>query len=184
MVHDETSTPYFGDIDEVWDELSAAHRDAIGEVRAVLARLDLPFARPGDATTTYDPTDQMVHLKIRHNIDNAVVAVLLFADRVALHWPGGCLTKPDWDNELADVLEAMLGGTNVIRTWRHCRKVIFVDTEVWLPNRLRRVLPRLNALGLRAWILRRLPWHPRRIDRTLSYARAPALAPPAERDRV
>jgi hypothetical protein len=183
-VQDETSTPYFGDIDEVWDELSAAHRAATRQVRAVLARLDLPFARPDDATTTYDSTNEAVHLKIRHRTDDTVVAVLLFADRAALHWPGGYLTKPSWDRELADTLEAMLGGTNVIRTWTHTGKVVAVDTEVWLPGRLRRALPRLDAPGLRARILRRLPWQARRTDATLSYARRPALAPPAERDRL
>ncbi|MCW2994138.1 MAG: hypothetical protein JWQ18_1633 [Conexibacter sp.] len=183
-MNDTTSTPYFGDIDEVWDELSARHRAAITEVRGVLTRLGLPFARPEDATTTYDPANEAVHLKIRHRTDATIVAVLLFADQVALHWPGGRLTKPECDRELLDALEAMLGGTNVIRTWTHASKVIAVDTEIWLPSRLRRALPRLDAPGTRARILRRLPWPARRTDATLSYARRPALAPPAERDRL
>jgi hypothetical protein len=160
------------------------HRATIGDVRAVLTRLDLPFAQPGDATTTYDQAAAAVHLKIRHSADTAVVAVLLFADGVSLHWPGGHLTKPAWDRALADSLQAMLGGTNVIRTWTHAGKVVTVDTDVWLPDRLRRTLPRLDAPGARARILRHLPWQARRTDATLSFARRSALAPPSERDRL
>ena len=181
---EESGTPYFQDIAEVWGELSAAHCSAIGEIRGLLTEMVLPFAQPADTTTTYDQPRGDIHLKIRHGACNTAVAILLFADQVQLHWPGGLITKPAWDRELADALKALLGGTNVIRTWGHTGKVFAVDTEIWLPGGLRRALPRFNAPGLRPAILRRLPWKARRTDATLSFARQPALAPPADRDRV
>jgi hypothetical protein len=180
----DPATAYFADVDEVWHELSETQRAPVQAVRTILSQLDLPFARPGDSTTTYDQTNAAIHLKIRHVADRAVVAILVDPDRVALHWPGGTIARPAWDSQLADALEAMLTGCNVIRSWLHGGKVVAVDSEIWLPGRLRRALPRMQAPGLLALALRRLPWPARRLDATLSFAREPALAPPAERDRV
>jgi hypothetical protein len=175
---------YFADVDEVWSELSPAQHDVVHNVRAILTRLDLRFARPDDATTTYDQAGGLIHLKIKHGADDAVVAVLAGPEGVVVIWPGGTVRRTDWDPHQADVLEAMLTGGNVIRSWLHGSKVVTADTEFWLPGRLRRTLPRFVAPGARAAVLRRLPWTPRRVDATLSFSRKPALAPPAKRDRV
>jgi hypothetical protein len=180
----DPASAYFADVDEVWDELSDAQRAVVQAVRVILSQLDLRFARPGGSTTTYDQTNTAIHLKIRHATDDTVVAILVNGDRIALHWPGGTIARPSWDQHLADVLEAMLTGHNVIRSWLHGRKVVAVDSEIWMPGRVRRALPRMKAPGVWALVLRRLPWPARRLDATLSFAREPALAPPAERDRV
>jgi hypothetical protein len=180
----DSASAYFSDVDEVWDELSDAQRAVVQAVRTILSELDLRFARPSGSTTTYDQTNAAIHLKIRHAADDAVVAILVNADRVALHWPGGTIARPTWDQHLTDALEAMLTGCNVIRSWLHGRKVVAVDSEIWMPGRVRRALPRMEAPGARALALRRLPWPARRLDATLSFAREPALAPPAARDSV
>jgi hypothetical protein len=80
--------------------------------------------------------------------------------------------------------QAILDGTNLIRTRTSAGKVVAVVTDLWLPGRLRRTLPRLDARGARPRVLRHLPWQARRTDATLSFARQPALARPAERDRL
>jgi hypothetical protein len=183
MGYDSVSV-YFADAEKVWDELSDAQRAVIQAVRTMLGRLDLRFARPRDSATTYDETNTDIHLKVRHAADDTLVAILVDADRVALHWPGGTIARATWDQQLVDVLEAMLTGHNVIRSWLHGQKVVAVDTEIWMPGRVRRALPGLKAPGALAFALRRLPWPARRMDATLSYAREPALAPTEPRDRV
>lgn len=178
------TTTYFQDADEIWDALPTAQQAIVADLRAMLTRLQLDFAQPADTTTTYDEPNASIYLNIRHGADRAVLAVLVSAERVAVHWPGGSISRPTWDPVLADTTESFLTGHNLVRSWVHARKVVTVDTEVWLPGRLRKALPPLQTPGIRAALLRRLPWHPRRVDMTMSFARSPALSPTPPHDRV
>lgn len=62
-----------------------------------------------------------------------MVALLVFADGISLHWPGGVLRAPAWDEAVGDTLEALLTGHNLIRGWRHAGTTTMVATEGWLP---------------------------------------------------
>ncbi|MDA0184781.1 hypothetical protein OJ997_31050 [Solirubrobacter phytolaccae] len=173
---------YFADVDEVWDALPAERREVVEAVREVLGRVAAPYAPPEATSTTYDADGATVDLKIRHAEDGTGLAVLASDRRVVLHWPGGMLAAPAWSTELAETLEAMLTGGNVLRGWLKGGKVVRAQAEVWLPGRVRRRLALVEAPGGRAKAMRWLPGQGRRMDATLSFLRTPALAPTAPED--
>lgn len=174
----------FSDVDEVWDVLPDPHHDVIASVRAILERLGLPFVQPQDTSTSYDAEGVAINLHIRHACDGTLMAVCINPQRVTLHWPPGSLAVPELDQSMAEALESLLTGHNVIHGMRRAGTTTGAVTEVWLPGRLRRVLPRHDAPGLRAAALRRLPWRDSLTHATLSFARDTALAPAERRDIV
>src|SRR3954467_13680341 len=73
LVDGTTEHPYFADVAEIWDQVSESQRAVVEQVRSVLSELALPFARPSDTRTTYDPSRESVALSIRHGTGSTVL---------------------------------------------------------------------------------------------------------------
>jgi hypothetical protein len=73
---------FFADVDQVWAELSDEQRLAVGEVRAMLGRLGLPYARPEGTRATVHEDDPTRWLQIRHIADGLKLGVRLSPDEV------------------------------------------------------------------------------------------------------
>jgi hypothetical protein len=181
---ERANAAFFADADEIWERLPDRQRHVITQMREMLARLDLPYARPEGTRTTIDEDDHTVWLQIKHTSDSVKLAVMVLDDEVVLHWPGGRYSRSDWDSALADALQALLTGRNVVHMQRHFRTVVAVDTQVWLDGKVRRWLPPLLRAGRRRRLLRRLPWEAHRVDSTISFMRPNALAAAADDDLV
>jgi hypothetical protein len=184
VVREPDHSAFFADVEQVWEQLPERQRRVVAQVRTMLARLDLPYARPESTRATFHEDDGAVWLHIKHASDSPKLGLGVLHDHVVLHWPGGVYEHPEWGSIVADTLESLLTGRNVERMQRHFRTVVAVDTEVWLDGKIRRALPRLTPPGHRRRLLRLLPWEPQLIEVSISFDRPNALAPPAKEDRT